>query len=82
MTNMVEHFAVQLTPPESQILADVRNFVDWQTQSQNQMFVPRTVDDVAIRSTDGYRKGSHNCLDKCWILYTNEFSCQQKSRFL
>ena len=50
MTNIVEQFAVQLTPAESQILADIRNFVDWQTQSQNQMFVPQTVDDVAIRS--------------------------------
>jgi hypothetical protein len=50
VTNIVEQFAVQLTPAESQILADIRNFVDWQTQSQNQMFVPQTVDDVAIRS--------------------------------
>ena len=50
MTNIVEQFAVQLTPAESQILADVRDFVHWQTQSQNQMFVPQMVDDVAIRS--------------------------------
>lgn len=50
MTNVIQQFAVQLTPPESQVLVDLRNFVDWQTQSQIEMFTPQTVDDVAIRS--------------------------------
>jgi len=50
VTNVIQQFAVQLTPPESQVLVDLRNFVDWQTQSQIEMFTPQTVDDVAIRS--------------------------------
>jgi serine phosphatase RsbU (regulator of sigma subunit) len=50
VTNVVEQFAIQLTPAESQILADLHNFVEWQTQSQIEMFIPQTVDDVAIRS--------------------------------
>jgi site-specific recombinase XerD len=50
VSNVVEQFAVQLTPAESQVLADLRSFVDWQTQSQVEMFTPRMVDDVAIRS--------------------------------
>jgi serine phosphatase RsbU (regulator of sigma subunit) len=50
VTKVVEQFAVQLTPAESQILADLRDFVDWHTQSQSEMFIPHTVDDVAIRS--------------------------------
>ncbi len=50
VTNVVEQFAVQLTPAESQVLADLRSFVDWQAQSQTEMFRPQTVDDVAIRS--------------------------------
>jgi Phage integrase, N-terminal SAM-like domain len=50
VTNVVEQFAVQLTPAESQVLADLRSFIDWQTQSQIEMFTPQTIDDVAIRS--------------------------------
>jgi site-specific recombinase XerD len=50
VTSIVEQFVVQLTPAESQILADLRGFVDWHTKSQSEMFIPRTVDDVAIRS--------------------------------
>lgn len=50
VTNVVEQFAIQLTPVESEVLADLRNFVEWQTQSQIEMFIPQTVDDVAIRS--------------------------------
>jgi hypothetical protein len=50
VNNVVEQFAVDLTPAESQILADLLSFVDWQTQSQIEVFTPQTVDDVAIRS--------------------------------
>ncbi len=50
MTKFVEHFAAQLDSVESQILADLRDFVDWQTQAKGRMFIPQTVDDVAIRS--------------------------------
>ena len=50
MTNVVEQFAFQHTPAESQILTDLRNFAEWQTQSQIETFIPQTVDDVAIRS--------------------------------
>jgi site-specific recombinase XerD len=46
----IERFAAHLAPAESQILADLRDFVDWQTQAQSTMFIPQTVDDVAIRS--------------------------------
>ncbi len=45
-----EQFAAQLDSVESQILADLRDFVDWHTQAQDRMFIPQTVDDVAIRS--------------------------------
>jgi hypothetical protein len=50
VTDVVEQFAVQLTPAESQILADLRAFIDWQIQAQTGIFIPQTVDDVAIRS--------------------------------
>jgi serine phosphatase RsbU (regulator of sigma subunit) len=50
MTKFVEQFAAQLDSVESQILADLRDFVDWQTQAKGRMFIPQTVDDVAIRS--------------------------------
>jgi hypothetical protein len=50
MNKIVEQFAAQLNSPESQTLADLRDFVDWQTQAQGRMFIPQTVDDVAIRS--------------------------------
>ncbi len=50
MTKSVEQFAAQLNAVESQILADLRDFVDWQIQAQGRMFIPQTVDDVAIRS--------------------------------
>lgn len=82
MTNMVERFAVQLTPAQSQILADARNFVDWQTQSQNQMFVPRTVDDVAIHSTDGYREEVTIVRISAGYCIQISSAVKQKSRFL
>ncbi len=50
MTKFVEQFAVQLDSAESEILADLRDFVDWHTQAQGRMFIPHTIDDVAIRS--------------------------------
>src|SRR2546426_3194011 len=50
MTKFVEQFAAQLDSVESQILADLRDFVDWQTQAEGRMFIPQTLDDVAIRS--------------------------------
>jgi hypothetical protein len=50
MNKLVEQFAAQLNSPESQTLADLRDFVDWETQAQGRMFIPQTVDDVAIRS--------------------------------
>src|SRR5216684_5307982 len=50
MTKFVEQFAAQLDLVESQILADLREFVDWQTQAKGRMFIPQTIDDVAIRS--------------------------------
>src|SRR2546422_100028 len=50
MTKFVEQFAAQLDSVESQILADLRDFVDWQIQAKGRMFIPQTVDDVAIRS--------------------------------
>ena len=50
MTEFVEQFAAQLDSVDSQILGDLRAFVDWQTQRQSRKFIPHTVDDVAIRS--------------------------------
>ncbi len=50
MTKFVEQFAAQLASAESQILADLRDFVDWRTQAQGRTFTPHAVDDVAIRS--------------------------------
>ncbi len=50
MTKFVEQFAAQLDSLESQILADLRDFVDWRTQAQGRVFIPHAVDDVAIRS--------------------------------
>jgi serine phosphatase RsbU (regulator of sigma subunit) len=50
MTKFVEQFAAQLSSVESQTLTDLRDFVDWQTQAQGRVFIPQTVDDVAVRS--------------------------------
>jgi serine phosphatase RsbU (regulator of sigma subunit) len=50
MTNFVEQFAAQLDSVDSQILADLCDFGDWQTQRQGRTFIPDTIDDVAIRS--------------------------------
>ncbi len=50
MTDFVEQFAGQLHSADSQVLADIRDFADWQTQAQGRMFMPQTIDDVAIRS--------------------------------
>jgi hypothetical protein len=50
MTNFVEQFAAQLDSVDSQILADLCDFDDWQTQRQGRTFIPDTIDDVAIRS--------------------------------
>ncbi len=50
MNTFVEQFAAQLDSGQSQMLTDLRQFVDWQTQAQDRMFIPDAVDDVAIRS--------------------------------
>lgn len=50
MTKFVEQFAAQLDSVESQVLADLRDFVDWQTPAQGRMFIPHAADDVDIRS--------------------------------
>jgi len=50
MTNTVEQFAAQLKSADRQILADVCNFDEWQTQQRGTAFVPDRSDDVAIRS--------------------------------
>ena len=50
MTKLVEQFAAQLDSAEPQILADLRDFADWQTRAQGRTFIPQEVDDVAIRS--------------------------------
>ena len=50
MTKSVEQFAAQLDSGDSQILADLCHFDDWQRQRQGRPFLPDTVDDVAIRS--------------------------------
>jgi serine phosphatase RsbU (regulator of sigma subunit) len=50
MTKLVEQFAAQLHSADRQILADLRDFDDWQTQRQGMTFTPDTIDDVAIRS--------------------------------
>jgi serine phosphatase RsbU (regulator of sigma subunit) len=50
MAKFVEQFAAQLVSADSQILADLLDFVDWRTQAQGRMFMPHAVDDVAIRS--------------------------------
>lgn len=50
MTKSVEQFAAQLTSADSQILADLCDFDDWQTQRQGRTFIPNTIDDVAVRS--------------------------------
>jgi serine phosphatase RsbU (regulator of sigma subunit) len=50
MSKFVEQFAAQLDSVDSQILADLCDFDDWQTQRQGRTFIPDTIDDVAIRS--------------------------------
>jgi serine phosphatase RsbU (regulator of sigma subunit) len=50
MNRLVEQFAAQIDSAESQILADLRGFVDARTQAQSRMFIPHASDDVAIRS--------------------------------
>src|SRR5262245_2146443 len=50
MTKAVEQFAAQLESVDRQILADLRDFDEWQTQQQGRAFVPDEIDDVAIRS--------------------------------
>jgi serine phosphatase RsbU (regulator of sigma subunit) len=50
MTDFVEQFAAQHPPADSKMLADVCDFVDWQTQAQGRVFIPDALDDVAIRS--------------------------------
>ena len=39
LTKFVEQFAAQLTSVEPQVLADLRAFVDWQTQAQGGTFI-------------------------------------------
>ena len=50
MTEFVEKFAAQPPSADSKTLADLRDFVDWQTQAQGRVFIPDALDDVAIRS--------------------------------
>jgi serine phosphatase RsbU (regulator of sigma subunit) len=50
MAKVVEQFATQLKPADSQILADLRDFDAWQTQQHGRTFQPDAIDDVAIRS--------------------------------
>jgi len=50
MTKLVEQFAAQLDLADRQLLADLRDFDDWETQRQGRTFTPDTIDDVAIRS--------------------------------
>ncbi len=50
MAKVVEQFAAHLESADSQILADLYNFDDWQTQRQGRAFIPDAIDDVAIRS--------------------------------
>jgi hypothetical protein len=50
MTKFVDQFAAQLASADSEILADLRDFVDWRCQAQGRIFMPHAVDDVAIRS--------------------------------
>lgn len=50
MAKVVEQFAAQLEPADSQILADLCDFAAWQTQQQGRAFKPDAIDDVAIRS--------------------------------
>jgi serine phosphatase RsbU (regulator of sigma subunit) len=50
MTKFVEQFAAQLDPADSQTLADLCHFENWQTQRQEKTFTPDAIDDVAIRS--------------------------------
>jgi serine phosphatase RsbU (regulator of sigma subunit) len=50
LTKFAEQFAAEFTSVESRILSDIRDFVDWQTQGQGSTFIPKTDDDVAIRS--------------------------------
>jgi sigma-B regulation protein RsbU (phosphoserine phosphatase) len=49
MTEVVEQFVAQPSA-DSKALADLRDFVDWQTQAQGKRFIPDAFDDVAIRS--------------------------------
>src|SRR5574341_855062 len=50
MTNSAEQFAAQLTSADSQTVADLRDFDEWQTQRQGAPLMPDSTDDVAIRS--------------------------------
>lgn len=50
MPTFVEQFAAQLDSADSQILTDLCDFDEWQTQQQRRAFIPDTIDDVAIRS--------------------------------
>jgi phosphoserine phosphatase RsbU/P len=50
MTKFIEQFAAQIGSVDSQILADLRDFVGWRTHAQGGPFIPDAVDDVAIRS--------------------------------
>lgn len=46
----MDDFAGQLDSSDAQVLADLRGFVDWQTEREGRTFTPDTFDDVAIRS--------------------------------
>ncbi len=50
MTKLTDQFTAQLHSTDSQVLADVCGFVDWQTGRQGRTFRPDAADDVAIRS--------------------------------
>jgi len=50
MTKAVEQFAAQFQSADRQILADLRDFDEWQTQQRGMVFIPDSTDDVAIRS--------------------------------
>jgi hypothetical protein len=50
MAKVVEQFAAQLESADSQIVADLCDFVAWQTQQHRRSFKPDAIDDVAVRS--------------------------------
>src|SRR5438876_5687482 len=66
MTKFVEQFAAQLDSVESQILADLRDFVDWQTQAEGRMFIPQTLDRKSTRLNSSHPSISYAvfCLKK------------------